>query len=128
MGPRSFIKVQLLLEGHKNLSNLPHGYSVNVKIMRKIAQIFVAFLEKLNFTRFFKSLTCPRLKLQEKQLGRFKCDLKNNLTLLFIMMIPGYAWRFAFQSHFHSTQLTCQDAWHVTQVQKKDFAFFYVLT
>ena len=36
------------------MCNLPHGfdiYLVNVKTMRKIVQIFVAFSEKLNFTR-----------------------------------------------------------------------------
>ena len=47
------IKVQLFWEGHKNLHNLLHGfeiYLVNVKTMRKIAQIFVTFSEKLNFT------------------------------------------------------------------------------
>ena len=46
-------KVQLFWEGHKNLHNLSHGfdiYLVNVKTMKKIAQIFVAFSEKLNFT------------------------------------------------------------------------------
>ena len=45
-------KVQLFWEGHKNLHNLPHGfdiYLVSVKTMRKIAQFFVAFSEKLNF-------------------------------------------------------------------------------
>ena len=34
------------------MRNLPHGfdiYLVNVKTMRKIAQIFVTFSEKLNF-------------------------------------------------------------------------------
>ena len=48
------IKVQLFWEGQKNLRNIPHGfdiYLVNVKTMRKIAQIFVAFSEKLNFTQ-----------------------------------------------------------------------------
>ena len=45
---RSFIriKVQLFWEGHKNLRDLHHDfgiYLVNVKTMRKIAQIFVAF-------------------------------------------------------------------------------------
>ena len=46
-------KVQIFWEGHKNLRNLPRGfdiYLVNVKTMRKIAQIFMAFSEKLNFT------------------------------------------------------------------------------
>ena len=34
------------------MRNLPHGFDIyleNVKTMRKIAQFFVAFLEKLNF-------------------------------------------------------------------------------
>ena len=37
----------------KKLRNLPHGFHihlVSVKAMRKIAQIFVAFSEKLNFS------------------------------------------------------------------------------
>ena len=45
-------EVQLFWEGHKNLRNLSHGfdiYLVNGKTTRKIAQIFVAFSEKLNF-------------------------------------------------------------------------------
>ena len=48
-------KVQIFRDGHKDLSNLPHGfniYLVNVKTIRKIAQIFVAFSEKLNFPTF----------------------------------------------------------------------------
>ena len=47
------VKVQLFWEGHKKLCNLPYGfdiYLVNVKIIRQIVQIFVAFFEKLNFT------------------------------------------------------------------------------
>ena len=50
-------KVQLFREGHKNVSNCPYGfkiYLVNVKTMRMIAQIFVAFSEKLNFTFKFR--------------------------------------------------------------------------
>ena len=46
-------KAQFFLEGHKSLRNLPHGfdiYLVNIKTMRKIVQIFIAFSEKLNFT------------------------------------------------------------------------------
>ena len=49
---RKIDKVQLFWEGHKNLCNHPQGfdiYLVNVKTMRKIVQIFVAFSEKLNF-------------------------------------------------------------------------------
>ena len=45
-------KVQLFWEGHKNVRNRPYGfeiYLVNVKPIRTIAQIFVAFSEKLNF-------------------------------------------------------------------------------
>ena len=56
-------KVQLLWEGHKNVRNGPYGfeiYLVNVKTMRKIAQIFVAlaFSEKLNRLswKLFKAL------------------------------------------------------------------------
>ena len=44
-------KVQLFWEGHKNLCHRPYGfdiYLVNVKTMA-MAQIFVAFSEKLNF-------------------------------------------------------------------------------
>ena len=41
------------------MRNLPHGfdmiYLVNVKTMRKIAQVFVAFSEKLNFKPKFDS-------------------------------------------------------------------------
>ena len=45
-------KVQLFWEDHKNVRNRPYGfeiYLVNVKTIRTIAQIFVAFSEKLNF-------------------------------------------------------------------------------
>ena len=47
-------KVQLFREGHKNVRNRPYGfeiYLVNVKTIRTIAQIFVAFSEKLIFNR-----------------------------------------------------------------------------
>ena len=45
-------KVQIFWEGHKNVRNRSYGfeiYLVNVKTIRTIAQIFVAFSEKLNF-------------------------------------------------------------------------------
>ena len=45
-------KVHFFWEDHKKLRSLPQGfdiYLVNVKTMSKIAQIFVAFSEKLNF-------------------------------------------------------------------------------
>ena len=56
-----FSKVQVFWEGHKNLRNLPRGfdiYLVNVKTMRKIVQIFVAFSEKLNFIWFENEIEC----------------------------------------------------------------------
>ena len=45
-------KVQLFWEGHKNLDYHPYGfdiYLVNVKTIRRMAKIFVAFSQKLNF-------------------------------------------------------------------------------
>ena len=45
-------KVKFFWEGHTNLSNLPHGLDiclVTIQTMRKVAQIFVSFSEKLNF-------------------------------------------------------------------------------
>ena len=50
-------KVQLFWEGHKNGFDI---YLLNIKTMRNIAQIFVAFSEKLNFT------TCFSLELNVK--------------------------------------------------------------
>ena len=50
--------VQFIWEDHKNLRNLPHGFDVhqvNVKTMRKIAQIFEVFSEKLNFKDLVKT-------------------------------------------------------------------------
>ena len=50
---KNYCKVQLFWEGHKNVLNRPYGfeiYIVNVKTIRTIAHIFVAFSEKLNFT------------------------------------------------------------------------------
>ena len=44
-------KVQLFWEGHKNLRYPPYGfdiYLVNVKTIRRMSQIFVAFSEKLS--------------------------------------------------------------------------------
>ena len=66
-------KVQLFWEGHKNLRNLPHGfdiYLVSVKTMRKIAQIFVAFSEKLNFNKYNAMVK----KLRPTTIGRI-CNL-----------------------------------------------------
>ena len=47
-------KVQLFREGHQNLRYPPYGfdiYLVNVKTIRRMAQSFVAFSEKLNFKK-----------------------------------------------------------------------------
>ena len=55
------VKVQLFWEGCKNLRHPPYGfdiYLVNVKTIRRMAQIFVAFLEKLNF-KYAKSAAYP---------------------------------------------------------------------
>ena len=46
-------KVQLFWEDHKNVHHPPYGfdvYLVNVKTVRRVAHIFVAFSEKLNFS------------------------------------------------------------------------------
>ena len=48
-------KDQLFWEGHKKVRNSLYGfeiYLVNIKTIRKILQIFVAFSEKLNFNIF----------------------------------------------------------------------------
>ena len=53
------MKDQFFYEGHKILHNILHCldiYFVNVQTMRKIAQILVAFSEKLNFTIYKKCL------------------------------------------------------------------------
>ena len=45
-----FIKGQFFWEGHKNVRNRPYDveiYLVNIKTIRTIAQIFVAFSENL---------------------------------------------------------------------------------
>ena len=57
-------KVQLFWEGHKNGRNRPHGfeiYLVMVKTMWTIAQIFVAFSKKLNFTSLFREVVRNRI-------------------------------------------------------------------
>ena len=55
------------------MCNLPYGfdiYLVNVKTMRKIAQIFVAFSEKLNFSKIeeifpYDCPSGPKLKIHD---------------------------------------------------------------
>ena len=49
----SVSKVKLFWEAHKNMRHPPLGFSiylVNFKTMRRMAQLFLAFSEKLNFT------------------------------------------------------------------------------
>ena len=60
------------------MGNLPHGYEiylVNIKTMRKIAQIFVAISEKPKFTfikHTRKNLWIPqkRRKIAKRQMGQ----------------------------------------------------------
>ena len=57
-------KVQLFWEGHENVHNLPYGfkiYLVNVKTIRTILHIFVAFLEKLSFIHIHIKSGCIRI-------------------------------------------------------------------
>ena len=54
-----FDKVQIFWEENKNLLNLPYGLlskCQNHKLIRQIAQIFVAFSENLNFMKSFNHL------------------------------------------------------------------------
>ena len=46
-------KVKVFWEGHKNVRNRPYGFEIYVKTIRTIPQIFVAFSEKLNFTKLW---------------------------------------------------------------------------
>ena len=72
-------KVQLFWKGHKNLHHFPHGfdiYIVNVKTIRKMALIFLGFLEKLNCNDVVQKLyekhshfTFFKIKTNSKLLG-----------------------------------------------------------
>ena len=84
-----FIKVQLFWEGHKNLCNFPQVfdiYLVNIKTLRKIAQIFVAFSEKLNFTKKNVARWTPNPLLictwiMKNQVGKIKFDELDFLSI-----------------------------------------------
>ena len=55
MGVEYLIEVQLFWEGHKNFRHPSYGFDIyllNVKTIRKIAQLFLAFSENLNFIEF----------------------------------------------------------------------------
>ena len=59
-------EVQLFWEGHENVRNCPYGfeiYLVNVKTIRTIVQIFVAFSEKVNFKPTLHSVLPEGLKI-----------------------------------------------------------------
>ena len=91
-------KVQLLWEGHKNLYNLPYGfdiYLVNIKSMRKIAQIFVAFSEKLTFTipnnvsatsihshGFSLNILYSNIEHMKKCACKYECYFRSDIILL----------------------------------------------
>ena len=63
------IKFSFSEKATKNLRNLPHGFDlVGVKTMRKIAQIFVAISEKLNFN-IYKAMVN---KLRPTTIGRIR--------------------------------------------------------
>ena len=72
-------KVQLFWEGHSNLRNFPHGldiYLVDVQTMRKIAQIFVASTEKLNFKPEWHFLPFLLFSVKKKKKKRTKVKRK----------------------------------------------------
>ena len=84
-----FIKVQLFWEGHKNLRYVLFGfdiYLVSVKTMRKIAQIFVAFSEKLNF---INSIKLKRFSLfySDDELRFMYENGQGHLTLFYIVFV-----------------------------------------
>ena len=69
------LKVQLFWESHKNLRHRPYGfdiYLVNIKAIRTMAQIFVAFWEKLNFNLIPLDVELPKQNpalLKERQIS-----------------------------------------------------------
>ena len=70
-------KVQLFWEGRKNLRHPPYGFEIyllNVKTIRRMAQIFVAFSEKLNFNNKLR----PKFKFQ------IRCSF-NAFLILFLL-------------------------------------------
>ena len=63
------------------MRNLPHGFDIyldKVKTMKKIAQIFVAFAEKLNFNRY---------RLSVYSATRILCTSENLPELLYVYLI-----------------------------------------
>ena len=91
------LKVQLFWEDHNNLCNHPYGfdiYLVNVRTIRTIAQLFVAFLEKLNFriaTPIFN--VCHKYFVIESRsnLTNFRtlCYINSNLMNLYSFNYPA---------------------------------------
>ena len=72
-------KVQLFWEGHKNLRTLPHGFGHLLSRrpnQRKIAQIFVASTEKLNFKPEWHFLPFLLFSVKKKKKKRTKVKRK----------------------------------------------------
>ena len=71
-------KVQLFWEDRKNMRNRPGGFDmVNVKNIRTIAQIFVAFSGKLNFTIWQRHWMSSNTLFLEKCVAYFQCTFQN---------------------------------------------------
>ena len=69
-------KVQLFWEDHKNVCNRPYGFEIyleNVKTMRTIAQIFVAFLRKAELYEQFPHRVSPWNSEISLYVVRFVC-------------------------------------------------------
>ena len=81
-------KVQLFWEGHKNLRNHPQGFDicfVNVKKMRKLAQTFVVFSEKVNFNKICKILNgCKTYPIAIQRIYFFSYLAKNPSTFFYL--------------------------------------------
>ena len=71
------------------MSNRPYGFEiclVNVKTMRMIVQIFVAFSEKLNFS--YKIFCCSYFSKEGRSLGRISLvDFILNISKLSTKLI-----------------------------------------
>ena len=90
-------KVKLFWEGHKNLHILPQGfdiYLVDVKTMKKIVEIFVAFSEKLNFKQ--NNVRCwPKFLANYQHKCNYYLDLHeavlylSRLTILWVVCMKA---------------------------------------
>ena len=91
------VKVPLFWEGDKNLRNLPHSFDIyllNVKTMWNIAQTFVAFSEKLNFTGSPKIICFLKFDFWHTEICKinlvwrefWNCDMWTFLTLQLVLI------------------------------------------